>query len=170
MARVTVFVDDAVLGRLPAVCARTGRPADTFARLEERVGGPGWGNLVLLLLGPIGWILYFLTSGGSETLTVRVPIADEVWVRWARCRRARWLGWALVAAGLVLAFTTSMSTPVPLVLLVAGAVLVAVWTWSLWSDSVGVDLDASRRWVTLTGVSRQFADAVAASGQAARTS
>lgn len=39
MAAVRVFVDDAILGRLPMVCARTGRPADVVISSTRPVGG-----------------------------------------------------------------------------------------------------------------------------------
>lgn len=174
MARVTVFVDDAVLGRVPHVCVRTGQAADRWALLDERVGGPGWGNLLLLFLGPIGWVVYLLTSGGSETLTVRVPITGEVAARWGSLRRWRMLGWAAVIVAVVALVVPlqadgfRLAQVLVMVLGGAGLATVAVTSWRLWSDSVGVALDASRRWVTLTGVSQAFADAAAATGEHAR--
>src|SRR4029450_2433849 len=60
MADVRVFVDDAVLGRLPDVCAKSGAPADGWLTVTETVGRSGgiatpW-LLLLLILGPLGWL------------------------------------------------------------------------------------------------------------------
>jgi hypothetical protein len=60
MAAVRVFVDDAVLGRFPPVCAKTGMPSDGRLAVTTTVGGSGrvsapW-LILLVLLGPIGWV------------------------------------------------------------------------------------------------------------------
>jgi hypothetical protein len=36
---VDVFVDDAIRGDLPLVCAKTGEPADLLIRMRQPVGG-----------------------------------------------------------------------------------------------------------------------------------
>jgi len=68
MSNVTVFVDDAVEGTLPAVCARDGVPTDSSLRRHDDVGdraglGVAW---LLLLAGPIGWL-------GLVSLLTRPP-------------------------------------------------------------------------------------------------
>ena len=40
MAAVSVAADRAVLGDLPAVCVRTGDPADAYITVVTKVGGP----------------------------------------------------------------------------------------------------------------------------------
>ena len=81
MASVSVFVDDAVRGRLPHVCVETGQPADGKLVLSRSRGGVGPGVL-LILLGPIGWIALFVIAclARRETLTVSLgpgrPPAD----------------------------------------------------------------------------------------------
>jgi hypothetical protein len=77
MADVTVFVDDAVRGRLPDICAKDGVPASGRLRVTQEIGrsnrlGILW---LLLLAGPLGWIgLFILASRGSaEELAVALP-------------------------------------------------------------------------------------------------
>jgi hypothetical protein len=185
MADVRVFVDDAVLGRLPAMCVKTGAPADGWLTVSETVGRTGgvatpW-LLLLLLLGPLGWLaLLVIALAGSgrrpEQLTVVVPwteVADER-LRAAR-RFQRLLVGLTVAAVAVLVVVglnprgigeVSGATPVLAVALlaaaVAGLVGVAVAAWRVGQVTVGVDLDASRRWVTLQGVHPRFAAEVRA--------
>src|SRR5262245_36835692 len=114
MAWLTVFVDDAVCGRLPPVCAKTGRPSDgRLAVSHDDVRGASsvstaW-LLPLLLFPPIGWQILLLLA--------------------------------------------------TLVVCVIGALLAE---WRVGQASVAVDLDASRRWVTLRGVAPEFARAVRA--------
>ena len=65
-----MFVDDAVLGRFPPVCAKTGAPADGWLSVTETVGRSGgvatpW-LLLLLVLGPLGWVaLLVIALAGS---------------------------------------------------------------------------------------------------------
>jgi hypothetical protein len=92
MAWVTVFVDDAVCGRLPPVST-------------------AW-LLLLLLFPPVGWLILLVLALANP-------------------RQSEWPG-ALVAE------------------------------WRVGPASVAVDLDASRRWVTLRGVAPEFARAVRA--------
>jgi len=78
---VTVFVDDAVLGRFPPVCAATGRPSDGRLTVRHEVARSGRVSapvlLLLLVVGPVGWIvLLFLALASpdrSEQLAVQVP-------------------------------------------------------------------------------------------------
>lgn len=163
MARVTVFVDDAVRGALPPVCVRTGAPATEHATVDSRVGGASPLAVLLIFLGPIGWIALLVLGGRSETLVARLPVSDAVVTLWDRWRRVRLASAAVVLAGLVLlVFTAGASGWMRVSLLVAGAGFAGtvVAGVRLWSCGVGVDLDASRRWVTLRGVHPAFVDAV----------
>jgi hypothetical protein len=98
MASVSVFVDDAVLGRLPNVCAKTGTPADVRQRIDQARGGLGAAWL-LLLLGPIGWVVFLVVALTSrpEILTVRLPMSTAVVEHERRLARVRW---AVVAGAL----------------------------------------------------------------------
>jgi len=170
MARATVFVDDAVLGRLPALCAKGGVPTADRLRLVEEVGqaarlGVLW---LLLLAGPLGWLLLAVLAGRSrgERLEVEVPFSAEAYGRLRAARRARRV--ALAAGGLAvvgLVWLAAAAGPGPAgvvvaLLALAGAAVAALAAgWRLDAASVGVELDASRRWVTLTGVHPAFAAA-----------
>jgi len=178
---VRVFVDDAVQGRFPPVCARTGRPSDGRLSIDAVVGrsrSMSTTAIVLLILfgGPLGWIVVLLFSPSQPTdrLQVEVPWSldtqDEV-VALRRRRRLAWLA-ALAAAvgavGLIVAAPgrsgwtmTAQVVLVSLLLAAAGAAAVALAAeWQLGRRAVGVDLDASRRWVTLTNVHPGFVRAV----------
>src|SRR4029450_6517435 len=78
---VTVFVDDAVCGRFPPVCAKTGRPSDRRPSLAHDVRGASsvstaW-MLLLLLFVPVGWLILLVLAIAnphrSEWLRVEVP-------------------------------------------------------------------------------------------------
>ena len=75
MATVSVFVDDAVRGRLPHICVETGLPADGKLVVEQSRGGIGFAWL-LIFLGPIGWIALVVVAvlARRETLAVRAPV------------------------------------------------------------------------------------------------
>jgi hypothetical protein len=183
MADVRVFVDDAVVGRLPGVCAKTGEPCDgwlSLTRTVSRYGGVGtaW-LLLLLLLGPIGWamllVIALLGPGrGEERLTVELPWSTAAQRRVEALRRQTWLigaATALLAAGL-LAYgwrggatgpTTGRTVVLLAVVGVAGGIVATlVAGWRAARATVGVELDASRRWVTLQSVHPAFAAAVRA--------
>jgi hypothetical protein len=183
MADVRVFVDDAVQGRLPAVCAKTGQPCDGWLTLTStvaRYGGIGTAWLLLLLLiGPIGWamllVIALLGPGrGEERLTVELPWSTAAQQRVQALRRQTWLAGsvtALVSAGLVaygwLGGATGPPTGRTVVVLAAvgiggGIVASLVAGWRAARATVGVELDASRRWVTLRLVHPAFAAAVRA--------
>ena len=186
---VRVFVDDAVQGRFPRVCARTGRPSDGWLSIDAVVGrsrSMSATAIVLLILfgGPLGWIVVLLFSPGQPTDRLRVELpwtvdtqAEVVALR--QRRRLAWIASLAGAAGAVLLVVTTaggagwtMSSRVVLVTVVVGvigAAAVALATeWQIGRRTVGVELDASRRWVTLTNVHPNFARAVGA-GQQRRT-
>jgi hypothetical protein len=172
MAEVTVFVDDAVRGRLPDICAKDGVPARSRLRIIEEIGrsnriGILW---LLLFLGPPGWIIFlFLGSSSSgEHLSVEIPYSDAAYERFASARRLK--NTALVAGalgGIFLLFLTAWAglglSGLVLVLGVTLGALVGiiVGEFQLGRASVGVRLDASRRWVTLRGVHPAFVSACA---------
>jgi hypothetical protein len=177
MAAVTVFVDDAVLGRMPDVCVKTGAPAEGRLTIHTPVGaqthlGVLW---LLVLAGPLGWLalLVFaaMSNGGGETLTVQVPwteAAQQELDRARRQRRTRWLAAfvVLMATMAVLALESALGGQLAALLLLvtagfAVAALVAGITVS--RARIDVTIDASRRWVTLGGVHRDFAHAVESS-------
>jgi hypothetical protein len=185
MAWVTVFVDDAVCGRLPPVCAKTGRPSDGRLAVSHDVRGASsvstaW-MLLLLQFPPVGWLILLVLALAnprqSEWLTVELPWSTEAMHRLRAVRALRrnlWLGavvslvggfLALVAMGRAGAGELSayrlgaLALAATLVACVIGAL---VAEWRVGQASVAVDLDASRRWVTLRGVAPELAQAVRA--------
>jgi MFS family permease len=160
-----VFVDDAIRGDLPLVCAKTGAPADLKVRVRQPVGGgiPVWAWF-LLFLGPLGivaLILAAILAPGAEYLTVRIPETEASFEQERQLER-----WRLVALGAGVVFPTLFLSTVgmfPMLWLVVGVAFFAaagVLTLMLWRQSVGVSIDVTRRWVTFTNVHPNFVDAV----------
>jgi hypothetical protein len=176
MAAVTVFVDDAVLGRLPYVCAKTGAPAEGMLTVRTPVrGATGLGVLWLLALaGPLGWlalaVLAWSRDGGGETLTVQVPWTETAQDQHDQAlRRRRGLvlsAIALTIGGLVIGGLAGYSPAGTLVqlLLIGAAIVCLAAAWPAWVEvertRVHVMIDASRRWVTLGNVHIDFAHEV----------
>lgn len=170
MAEVTVFVDDAVRGHLPAICAKDGVPADGRLRVSEEIGrsnrlGILW---LLLLLGPIGWIVlvFLMSSDVGEQLKVELPFSDPAYDRIVEARRLR--RWAVAIGafgGFGLLVLTALLRLGPIGLVLTFALIIAAIAGALVAEhrlgqaSVGVSLDGSRRWVTLSGVHPVFAAA-----------
>lgn len=170
MAQATVFVDDAVLGRLPPVCVKDGFPTDDVLTLHAQVGnGNGLGVAWLLLLaGPLGWIgLLFvaLSRRSGDTLSVQLPFSEAAYERLRQAKRAA-MGFGVVAAGLVIGALFALGHHRALLAAVLGGVCaLAIVQWArsvvrVQSCTVGVSLDASRRWVTLYRVHPTFAQNV----------
>jgi hypothetical protein len=164
MAAVEVWVDDAVRGDLPGVCVKTGAPADGLVRVVEEKGSLGLAWL-LVFFGPIGWLvlLVLLATNRRELFTVRLPYSHGAWERERRLGRQRVVGVLLSALLFVAAllgvapFSRLTWTIATLVAAIATIVVAFVVQFS----EVRVDLDASRRWVSLGRVHPAFADAVA---------
>jgi hypothetical protein len=169
VATVTVFVDDAVLGRLPPVCVKNGTWTNDHLTFTQDVGGrTGLGIAWLLLLaGPLGWIGLFIigaTRQNNELLTVTLPFSEAAHLRLMHAERARiqamWVAMGAFVAGFVaLLFRTTDSRLLALVLVVvvAGALVRMIMeTIRVGKAHVRLSLDASRRWVTLSGVHPDF--------------
>src|SRR5690606_3008330 len=106
---VTVFVDDAVLGRFPRVCAATGRPSDGWLTVRHEVGRSGRVStpvlLLLVVVGPVGWavrlFLALAAPARTEELVVQVPWTGDTQQEVSRLRGRRFTAWMLAAAGAV---------------------------------------------------------------------
>ena len=173
MADVTVFVDDAVLGHLPPICVKDGVPTTDRLTFSQDVGGPtGLGVAWLLVLaGPLGWIGLFVLSavrGGSERLTVTVPYSEVAYKRMTRAKGGR-LQAELILAGaslaaflsLLLRTTDSRLLALGLGVIACGALIrTMLVSITLHRMNVRLFLDASRRWVTLSGVHSNFAESL----------
>ncbi|MCU1483447.1 MAG: hypothetical protein JWN67_193 [Actinomycetia bacterium] len=173
MATAVVFVDDAIRGDLPPLCVKTGAPATRKIRFHGEVGGRSALWYLLVFFGPVGWIV-LLFGSGSERLDVLLPVSEATLATWAERQRDRAIAIAALALAVVLSVLLSNRYGnlglVPLVL-IGGAVLSLIVThWRLDMAGVDVDLDASRRWVTLGGIHPAFVAAVAAERDADRRS
>jgi hypothetical protein len=163
VASTRVFVDDAVNGDLPKLCARAGVPTDSVLRIDKPVGGLGavW---VLLLLGPFGAlaILALLLLGtGRERLTVRLPYSREAEEQDRPWHTARFVAGGVAVAALLAAIGHNwLLRNASLSVAIAAGVVALVSHSVLYFRRVDVELDGSRRWVTLSGVHPDFADAV----------
>jgi hypothetical protein len=165
MAAASVFVDDAILGNLPLVCAKTGEPADFLVRVRQTVGGgiPGWVWFLFFFgpLGVVGLLVAALLSPGAEYLTVRIPETEASFAHERQLER-----WRLAALGAGVAlpllgiFGVGMFPALWLTVAVACFLCAGALTWALWRQSVSVSLDVTRRWVTFTNVHPAFAEAV----------
>jgi len=173
MASIEVFVDDAVRGRLPNVCVKTGDRADGKFRIEQDSGGLSGGWFLLLLLGPLGWIALAIlaVTARRSVLTVRLPYSEGAVDREVRLSRERWVAVG-VAALLGFAAIEPLATIPRSVWLVGAAIAVGVavvaqvrFSWT----QVHIRLDASHRWITLSNVHPAFVQAVVATGGAERS-
>jgi hypothetical protein len=198
---VTVFVDDAVEGRLPAVCARNATSSDGVLVIRTTVGERRSAVVplvalvaALVLVRPLGWgavallalaLPWLVTRARPEQLRVQVPWSVAAEQRADVLRRRQRTAWGLAGAGVVGLVASivarsaggaggqpGMTTKVGFAaLLLATTVAVAsgwVASWRLGRHTVGVGLDASRRWVTLRNVHPAFARAVRARTNASR--
>ncbi|HXQ60266.1 MAG TPA: hypothetical protein VN799_09200 [Acidimicrobiales bacterium] len=180
MAAVTVFVDDAVLGRLPRVCVEDGIATnDTLSFTQDVSGTAGMGVAWLLVLaGPLGWIGLFVIAAmrRGEMLTVTLPYGEAAYLRRTKAQRSRRLAASVVAGGLILAVISLSLRSTDGRLLAAGLGVIAVGAFvaivvasiHLNRLTVRLLLDASRRWVTLAGVHPTFAEAVNHDGHGSR--
>ena len=97
MATVKVTSEQAVLGDLPAVCVRSGAPADGYVTVITKVGGPSPWTLALLFFGPLGWlVLGGISLAMGEDLSVRLPFSASAW---GSIRRVGLTGYVMLAAG-----------------------------------------------------------------------
>lgn len=162
MARVAVRVVDFEDGVLPRVCVSTGDEA-TLLREMRALHRPWW-PLLLILLGPIGWILALvIASSVSRELSGWVPFSEAANERMKQSRRTR-LRFALGA--LVGAIVTGFSLAVmgrdsaALVVGLIGLVVAAVGWLAAGqpAGSISVSLNPNGRTVDLTWVSRRFSE------------
>lgn len=181
MSSTTVFIDDAVQGHLPAVCAKSGEPAEKVMRIEQDLSGGLGAIWILLFFGPLGWALLLVLglARRRRMLTVRLPYGDRILREYATRGR---LTFQLAAAFAVVlgamfvleyAFhpvTSSTALAVGVITLVVGVISVSISSWYTRRLVVPLALDASGRWVTLNRVHPDFASACDAARRAARQS
>jgi hypothetical protein len=163
MARVTVSADRAVLGQFPPICVRTGERADGFVSVESTVGGPSPWALLLVFLGPIGWLvlLGILVAVRGEKYRVRLPYRESAWESIRRTSVAGYVLLGVAAVVLVAGLLLRQEGVAILAAIVVAAIGVVV---CLASNLMmpRLDLDATRRWITIRDVHPAFADATRA--------
>lgn len=172
MAQVTVSVDDAVGGRFPPVCARTGERSDGTLRIDVPLRRPlrPWRSRRPLVPG----------ATGARVLAIRVPSTEAAEASLDNRRAERtllWVGALLSVAGLGTALAAPIGSDPGLdlgrpaaqiiVAILIGLTLTAsaaaiVTGRRISHASIRVMLDASGQWVGLSGVHPAFADAVRA--------
>lgn len=170
MAAVTVFVDDAVGGNLPGICAKSGEPTTRHLTITEDMTGSLGALWLAVPFGPVGWLILVLVAASRRRskLTVRLPYSTQV-LGWytSAVRQMLWcLGGTVVALGLCIAAPAAIpivdgSTAwiAAMAVFGAGAVATTVCRWRGQRLLVGLSLDASGRWVTLHKVHPAFAEA-----------
>jgi hypothetical protein len=165
VAEVTVFIDDAVLGEFPPLCIKEGIPTSdrlTWREPASPLGTAWW----LILLGPVGWLI----AGLSGHITASLPFCEFAYRRLKVAQRMLtiWITFAVVAYVLALATVVihsraSLAAAAALGLAaLAATVKVIIEKRRLRYLIVRLELDGSRRWVTISGVHPDFARAVAA--------
>jgi len=152
----------------------------TFSQqLGDRSGlGVAW---LLVLAGPLGWLGLIVISAfrrSGEFLTVTLPYSEAAYQRRLKAERARRWATGLTVALVIGAFVALVQHTTQFRVVAIGvAVLACVALSSVIAEgtrvrrtSVRLDLDASRRWLTLHGVHESFVSAVQSRSRGARTS
>ena len=181
-----ISVDDLAIGRSPRICAVTGVPTTNLVEVESRDGGasPWW--VLLVFLGPIGWVgLAILVALGRRTNRVSglLPVSDDALARYnavvTMSRRAMAFAIATIIGAIAWYIAVAEATSdryqwvaigagvlVGVSLLVAlGSSIVAPLRW------IDLELDGSGRWVTVRRASPMFGRALVESyrGEPVRT-
>ncbi len=113
-------------------------------------------------------VLSVARSGRGEVLTIQVPFSEPAYQRLREARRLRRIATAAAVVAGVAFFLLVAGGGGPLTMVeaaVAGAIAIAAITVLIVAErrvhatQIRIDLDASRRWVTLTDVHPNFAAA-----------
>jgi hypothetical protein len=172
VATSTVFIDDAVQGRLPPICAKSGEPTARHLTITQDMTGSLGALWLAVLFGPLGWLVLVVVAASRQrrNLTVRLPYSPHIIGRYASgVRQMFWciavvvalVVGALVAPAVIPIFPASRSVIVAAVVALFGVIVVAIFRWRAQRLLVKLSLDASGRWVTLREVHPAFAHACA---------
>ncbi|MEE9416502.1 MAG: hypothetical protein V3V01_14555 [Acidimicrobiales bacterium] len=164
---IAVPVDDFISGSLPAVCAKTGWKADGY--VDTRTASTGGPSLLLVLLGPLGIIVYLLLDllNRKQESDGLVPLSRQALAESNGLGRENlaWLGGSIgivvVAVGALAIIGMSALT----IILFGSLVVAAVIAWARANIrstiyQVRARFDGSSRWVHLDGVHPLFVAAV----------
>ncbi len=166
-------VDDFVVGDLPMICVYTGEPADGFVDLETDDSRFQWWMIILVFLGPVGWILLALVYGlsrGPGRVGGAIPMTRDALDDHNNMARISSRAWIVPIAGFVSGalilmvsnrhWTYVLGTTLLMLGLVGGFAVLAVMSFLTNSRRVSAELDATRRWIELRNVHSDFAAAV----------
>ena len=172
MADVVVFVDDAVRGTLPPICVKSGVATGDKLKVTRSVGnGTGLGVAWLLILfGPLGWLglgVVALVRSPADRLGVLLPFSAASYQRLVYARRMLriWVtltGILSFAAIVLLSFHNAGIVALAVfagMFSLVGFVMLCLASRRLSYSRVGIMLDGSRRWVTISGAHPNFVDA-----------
>lgn len=167
--RLRVSVDDLALGRFPAVCVKSGKPAETQVEIESSDGGfqPWW--LLLILLGPLGILgIAGLWAIGRRPNRVGglVPVSHHALDQYNGAVTASYRLFAVTIVGIIAGLVLipvgggGLTAGVALIVMLLGLASVLVARAVARHKWVDVELDGSGRWAVLIGVHPDFASAV----------
>lgn len=151
MARVWIPFVAAELDALPAVCVRTGEPADRFLALSAKARA-GWTWWLL----PLGVLPFLVVRHFAPQVTVLVPLASGAGRRFERLRFAGQL--ALVAAAVLAGVGLLAGSRDVLLTGIAFLGAAGVVRTLEVTHSVGATLDPSAKGILLTRAHPAFRD------------
>jgi len=150
MARTWVATDDLVEKALPGLCARTGRPTESYATTKY-ARSPSWAP-VASVAGVVPFLLVGLVASGS--IDAQVPLHPAVERRLRRLVQVRNVAALLALAALIV--WIALDSTLLLWLALAGLVVAIIWTAIGMGASVGGQIDETGDWVELRNVHRTF--------------
>ncbi len=153
-----MFVDDFVQGNLPARCAVTGVPTNHYLTVKTSTAS-NWA-LLLVFLGPPGWLALLVVGFLGGTVEGVLPIDPEVQERRRRFALLGLAGGVCAVAASFVAIQTSFPVSVVASLVAFTGVALAARGLYVASRLPAIRLDGSRRWITIRGAHADFAEAV----------
>jgi len=165
-----VPVDDFVVGDLPMICVDTGERADGMVDFETDDSRFQWWMIILVFLGPVGWVLMALIHGlsrGPGRVGGALPMTREALDDHNQMAKISNRAWVVpiigfVSGALVLMvssrhWTYVFGTTLLMLGLVGGFAVLAAMAFLTSRNRVSVDLDATGRWVEIRNVHPDFA-------------
>lgn len=153
---VQVFVDDYVLGRLPEVCVVSGRQTTDRVQLRTNVTPLNWAWFLLLALGPLGAIALLIVAWtGNEYITGWMPYSHERFRHLKAQKRFVVVGSLIGGVGFV-ALAVALDSGVFFALVGLIVVAAMMILYKLGGDEPRVELDGTKRWVTIRNAHPAF--------------
>jgi hypothetical protein len=154
MANAAATVADFTSGNLPKICAKTGVPTDSVARVVV-TSAPGW-TWILIVFGIVPFLIVRWIF--SRKSVGRVPVTPAAM---GRARSIRWVLFGVFVAGVALIVASFAAETVVLLL---GVVLVMASLLVGWGfpGTWWIGGHWQRDWIWLTGLHPDFAGALGA--------